>query len=118
MARVSLSRIQALQVATIAYAASITPNANVQDVVNVGTLTGAITINAPSGTPSDGQNMRFRFVEDGTGGWAITWNATFVFGTDITTALIPVTASAKFEVMFTWNATDSKWRAVSLVRGF
>lgn len=105
------------RVNAIAYSASITPNCGTTDIVNVGTLTGAITINAPTGTKVDGQNLRFRFVQDGTGR-VITWNAAFAFGTDVTSALIPTTANAKFEVMFTWDATSSKWRAVSLSRGF
>lgn len=105
------------RVASIAYAASITPNSDTTDVANVGTLTGAITINAPSGTPTDGQLLTFRFTQDGTGR-AITWDVAFAFGTDITSALIPVTANAKFEVGVRWNSTDSKWRVVALVRGF
>lgn len=106
-----------LKVVAITFASSITPNADTTEIANVGTLTGAITINAPTGTPQDGQNLTFRFVQDSTGR-AFTWNAAFAFGTDITAAMLPVTASAKFEVMFTWYATDSKWRCRSLVRGF
>ncbi len=105
------------RVASISYAASITPDSDAAEVVNVGTLTGAITINAPTGTPTDGQLLTLRFVQDATGR-AITWNAAFAFGTDITSALLPTTANAKFEVGCRWNAADSKWRVVALVRGF
>jgi hypothetical protein len=87
-------------------------------VYNIGTLTGPLTIGAPTGTPKDGQVLKFRFVEDGTGTWAITWNSAYVFGTDITTAMIPTAAGAKFEIVFQWNATDGKWRCVGLARGF
>ncbi len=105
------------RVSSIAYAASITPNADTTDVANVGTLTGTVTVNAPSGTPTDGQLLSFRFIQNATG-YAITWDAAFAFGTDITSALIPSTPNAKFEVGCMWNSTDSKWRVVALVRGF
>lgn len=105
------------RVVAIAYAASITPNCGTTDILNVGQLTGPITINAPTGNKVDGQNLRFRFAQDATGR-VITWNAAFVFGTDITSAMVPATSSAKFEVMFTWHAGDTKWRAVAITRGF
>ena len=105
---------------TIAYASSITPavttNTNTQ-IVNVGQLTGPITINAPIGTFFDGQNIRFRFSQDSTGR-AITWNATYVFGTDITSAMIPTTPSANFEVLATYNLASTNWRISALTRGF
>lgn len=104
----------------IAYAATITPDAGsgTDQVVNVGTLTGNITINNPTGSPVDGQIIRFRLAQDATGGRTITWGAGYVFGTDVTTALIPTTASAKYVLLFSWDATTSKWRALSIVRGF
>lgn len=102
----------------IAYAATITPNADTTSIVNVGTLTGNITIAAPTGTPTDGQGMSFRFTQDGTGSRTYTWNAAFVFGTDILSTDLPATANAKFEVGFKWHAATSKWRCIALVRGF
>lgn len=59
-----------------AYAASITPNANLGRVIQVGTLTGAITINAPV-NPLNGAKVRFIFEQDAGGTNAITWNAAF-----------------------------------------
>lgn len=105
-------------VVAIPYAASITPNADTTRVAVVGTLTGNITINNPSGAPADGRTLRFRFVQDATGGRTITWGTQFAFGTDVTAALIPATASAKWEMMFSWDAATSKWRALSIARGF
>lgn len=108
------------RIVAIAYAASITPNCGTTDCLNVGELTGALTVNAPTGTKVDGQNLRFRFDQDATGR-VITFASgagAYAFGTDVTSALIPSTANAKFEIMFTWHAGDSRWRAVSLTRGF
>lgn len=107
-----------LTATTTAYAATITPNADASTTVNIGDLTGALTVAAPTGTPADGQQLSFRLIQDGTGSRVITWNAAFAFGTDIATSDIPTTASAKCEIGFRWNATDSKWRCVALIRGF
>lgn len=102
----------------VAYASSITPDINSYGIFNVGTLTGNITINAPTGTPTDGQTTTFRFTQNGTGGWTYTWNSAFAFGTDVVAADLPTTASASFEVLFRYNTAAAKWRCVGLIRGF
>lgn len=104
---------------TIAYAATITPvGSNIKSICNVAAMTGAMTIASPSGSPADGNELILRLIQDGTGGRVITWNAIFAFGTDITKTLIPLAISAKWEMKFIYNATDSTWRCVALVRGF
>ncbi len=104
---------------SISYASTITPDgSNPRSLANVGTLTGNLTIAAPSGTAADGNELGFRFVQDGTGGRTISWNSAFAFGTDITTGLIPTAANAKWEMKFVYNSTASKWRALALARGF
>ena len=60
----------------VAYAASITPNPTKGEYVEVGALTGGITINAPT-RPAKGLLLTFRFLQDATGGRAVTWNAAF-----------------------------------------
>lgn len=107
-----------LPAATVAYASSITPDISAYSIFNVGTLTGNITINAPTGTPTDNTKLLFRFVQDGTGGRTYTWNSVFAFGTDVVAADLPTTANAKFEVFFRYNTVDSKYRCVGLTRGF
>jgi hypothetical protein len=59
-----------------AYAASLTIDATAGEIVDVGALTGAITINAPT-NPVAGQELIFLLLQDGTGGRAVTWNAAF-----------------------------------------
>lgn len=103
---------------TVAYAATVTPNADTTDVLNIGALTGNLTLAAPTGTPRDGQTLMLRLQQDGTGSRTITYNAAFAFGTDVTAALDPSTASAKWTRLFAWNASDSKWRALAIARGF
>lgn len=101
-----------------AYAATVTPNSDITDVLNVGTLTGNLTLANPTGTPVDGQNLRVRMAQDATGSRTVSFGTAYAFGTDVTTSLIPSAASVKWEMLFTWNATDSKWRATAIVRGF
>lgn len=61
---------------SVAYAASITPNPHYGEIINVGALTGGMTINAPV-NPVDGQRVTFNFLQDSTGSRALTWNAIF-----------------------------------------
>lgn len=60
----------------IAYAATITPDASIGEVVNVGALTAGITVNAPT-NPTKYGRLVFMFVQGGAGAFAITWNAAF-----------------------------------------
>lgn len=107
----------ALPAVTVAYAASITPDIDTYSIFNVGTLTGPITINAPTGTPTDNTTLLFRFVQDGTGR-AITWNGAFAFSTDLQSGDIPIVANAKFSVFCRYNTVDSKYRVEALARGY
>ena len=103
---------------SVAYAASVAPDVDTTATLNVGALTDNLTLANPTGTPTDGMNLRVRFAQDATGGRTVTFGTSYAFGTDVTTALIPSTASAKWEMLFTWHAGDSKWRASAIVRGF
>lgn len=58
---------------TTAYAASVTPNSETTDIVRI-TLTGNITLNAPSGTPTHGQTLDIEFTQDSTGGRTVTYS--------------------------------------------
>ena len=87
---------------SIPYAAAITPKAS-QPVtyVQVGTLTGAITINAPKGAEK-GYILVFSFAQDATGGRAITWDAAFSKAADSGSTASHVAATS-----FVYNG--SKW---------
>lgn len=61
---------------SLAYAAAITVDASKGERIVVGALTGALTINAPT-NPQLGAALEFAFLQDGTGGRVITWNAAF-----------------------------------------
>jgi hypothetical protein len=59
-----------------AFAASFTPDALGGEIVQIGALTANITINAPT-NPFMGMHLTFVFLQDGTGGRTVTWNAAF-----------------------------------------
>lgn len=103
----------------VTFAASVTPAlpASGDAVYKIGALTGAITIHNPSGAAKDGQFIQFLLAQDGTGGRVITWGAAYQFGTDVTQALIPTTASAKWRMLFAFNATTTTWQALAIARG-
>lgn len=106
-------------VRSASYASTVTPNVPNTDILEIGALTGDITIaNPANSTPVDGQGLRLRLSQDGVGGRTITWGSQFAFGTDMTTAMIPTAANAKWEMAFRWHAGTSKWRCTSILRGF
>jgi hypothetical protein len=61
---------------SIAYAATITPDARLSERVIVGALTGNLTINAPT-NPRTGAMLVFSFAQDATGGRTMSWNSVF-----------------------------------------
>jgi hypothetical protein len=69
-----------------AFASTITPvfvvgTAGSGNVYNVGALTGAVTIANPAVIPPAGTRVTVNFVQDGTGGRAVSWGAAYQFPT-------------------------------------
>ena len=56
---------------------SLTPDIATADIYDYTALAAGLTINAPIGTPVDGNKLVFRFLDDGTAR-ALTWNAAYV----------------------------------------
>jgi hypothetical protein len=97
----SIQQIAAILYQSIAYAASITPNAALGRVVVVGTLTGNLTVNAPT-SPVTGQRLLLLFKQDGTGGRVVSYNAVFS-GTPAPASLV---AGATFYSEWVYNGTN------------
>ena len=72
----TVNQVDNPNIQTVAYAATITPNPNLGSRINIGAMTGALTINAPT-NPQNGQYLDFSHLQDGTGGRIITWNAIY-----------------------------------------
>lgn len=105
-------------IATIPFAATITPNAAAGTIQRC-TLTANVTVNAPT-NPVDGQGILFQFRSSG-GAWQVTFQTgvagSFNFGTDI--AAIPPGVSTKRQYIgVIFNASSSRWDIVTLANGY
>jgi hypothetical protein len=97
------------RVSTATTSGSISPNIGTNDEFERSAQSAALTINAPSGTPTDGQRIRFRIKDNGTSR-ALTWNATYE-GTFV--ALPAATTVNKWHLVeFEYNATASLWQCI------
>jgi hypothetical protein len=76
-------------------------------------LTGAVTIAAPSGTPTDGQKLILRIQDNGTAR-ALTWNAIYTAIGN----LLPSTTSANklLYVGCIYNSATVKWDVVAITQ--
>jgi hypothetical protein len=109
--------IQARMV-VIADATSITINADTTDIAtqaNTQAL-GTLTINAPTGTPFNGQKLILRLRS--TNVQTFAWNAIFQGSDDVP---LPASSSGatKYDYMgFIYNSTTTKWQAIAKNFGF
>lgn len=90
---------------------SITPTGNTADQYNILGLTGNITIETPSGTPTDGQKLTLRIKDNGVAR-GITWSNIY---REISTTL-PVTTSVN-KVTYVgciYNSTDVYWDVIAV----
>jgi hypothetical protein len=85
---------------------SLTVNANSIDLQDVTALAVNMTINAPTGTPRDGQLLKFYIKDNGTAR-TLTWNA--VFHNAPTASTRPTITTGVVHEWFQWSATTSSW---------
>jgi len=71
-------------------------------VLNVGTLTGPMTFNLTNG--KDGQIVRARFTQDGTGGRVFTAGANLRFSTDTPSPVLSLGGNKLDRLAFEWHA--------------
>jgi hypothetical protein len=97
--------------------ATWSPNGDTTDIFTITTAqaTNVTTINAPSGTPTDGQKLIFRITCDATPRTLAGWNAAYHFSTAMA-APTTLTASKTFYMGFIYNG--SAWDNVSQMDGF
>ena len=91
--------------------ASLTPNIAVYDQYNYTALAANLTINAPTGSPVDGNKILFRILDNGTTR-TLTWNATYTaIGVTLPTA---TTANKMVYVGCVYNSTNTRWDAIAV----
>lgn len=98
-------------VVSTASASSITPSVGTHLVT---ALAANLTINAPSGSPVNGQKLLIRIKDNGTAR-TLTWNSIFRGG-DVPLPSTTVLSKVMY-VGFVYNADDSKWDCVLSVGG-
>ena len=99
------------RVASAASASSLTPSIATADIYAYTALAAGLTINAPTGTPLDGDKLMFRLLDNGTSR-ALTWNATFtVIGVTLPTT---TTASKTTYVGCIYNANNTRWDVIAV----
>lgn len=93
-------------------ASSITPDVSTTDIVAFTALAADLTINAPIGTPVNGNKLIFRILDNGTSR-TLTWNATYtVIGVTLPTS---TTVSKTVYVGCIYNSAASRWDVVSVI---
>jgi len=108
-ATLSNKRIDPRNVVT-ASAASVTPDVSVGDIYAFTALAVGLTINAPIGTPTDGDKLIFRILDNGTTR-TLTWNATYTaIGVTIPTATL---ANKTIYVGCIYNANNTRWDVIA-----
>jgi hypothetical protein len=106
------------RVVTLADATSITLNA---DTTDMGTqantqAAGTLTINAPTGTATNGQKLMLRI--SSTNVQTFSWNSIFAGSTDLALATATSGSSKTDYLGFIYNSISTKWQLVAKVFGF
>lgn len=111
-------RIPGTRTTTIADGTSITMNSDTTDIaIQVNTqAAGTLTINAPTGTPVDGQKIMLRLTS--TNMQTFSWNAIFGGSTDM---VLPTTSSGSSKedyIGFIYDAISTKWHLIAKSFGY
>jgi hypothetical protein len=92
------------RISSTASASSLTPDISAYDQYCYTALAAALTINAPTGTPLDGNKLLFRILDNGVSR-TLTWNATYT----VTTTINKTTY-----VGCVYNANNTRWDVVAV----
>lgn len=96
---------------TATTATSLTPDISVGDIYCYTALASGLTINAPIGTPANGDKLIFRLLDNGTGR-ALTWNGTYTaIGVTLPTT---TTANKTTYVGCIYNSNNTRWDVIAV----
>lgn len=94
-----------------ASASSLTPDVSVGDIYAYTALAANLTINAPTGTPTNGDKLIFRLLDNGTSR-TLTWDSTYtVIGVTLPTA---TTINKTTYVGCIYNANNTRWDVIAV----
>jgi hypothetical protein len=99
------------RVTSAASASSLTPDVSAADIYAYTALAANLTINAPIGTPVDGDKLVFRILDNGTSR-TLTWNATYT----VIGATLPASTTVNKTVYVgcIYNANNTRWDVVAV----
>jgi hypothetical protein len=102
------------RIVSITSASPIIPTGNTADQYDVTALAAAVTVSAPSGTPTDGQKLTIRIKDNGTAR-GLTWT-TSSGGYRILGTILPVTTivSKTIYIGCIYNSADTFWDVVAV----
>lgn len=106
------------RVVTVSDATSITPNNDTSDTVTQANTqaAGTLTINAPSGTAYDGQELTIRIKS--TNVQTFSFNAIYVGSLDTPLPVSTYASSTWCYMKFVYNATDTEWHLLAITDGY
>ena len=81
------------------------------------TLTSStLTVSAPTNAV-DGQEIVFRIKQGGSGSYTLAWNAIYDFGTTPGAVTLSTSVGKVDDIMFRYNASLTKWCAITVAKG-
>ena len=103
---------------TVAYTATYTPSYSVSPSRYSITATGNISIQTPSGTPTDGDTIYFRILSSG-GTWSISMTG-YTMPSLETTFSFPYTMASglQYNLVIQYSSLRSQWQVVQFVGGY
>ena len=90
---------------------TLTPDSDINDQETITGLSTNLTINTPTGTPTNGQKLILRIKDDGTPR-LLSWNIIY----EVIGVTLPTTTNAnkKMYIGCIYNSTDSTWDVVAI----
>lgn len=90
---------------------SLTIDSDITYQYSLTALAAALSIEAPTGTPFNGQDLLIRILDNGTAR-ALTWNSIFrVIGVTLPTTTV---ISKTMYIACIYNSTDTKWDVIGV----
>lgn len=101
------------RVTTTASAATVTPNADTDDIVTITAQAAGLTIANPTGTPTEGQKLMIRLKDNGTAR-TVAFGAIYRASSDMPLPTTTILSKTMY-MGFVYNSTDTKWDFVSYI---